>query len=504
MPYKKFTKKADSNIMSCEEDFYEAIYKRLGALKKELVGLQYKGVFFYGIVKIPIYNLFKNQYFFKGNKFPLIKDTVWFIRNILQSIFCPLIYKKKKKNTLWPAGAILSVFDHGNIAFIEMQADIFSKINKEACLALTTSKDISAKFREANINCIDIAVFEKSSSITLLHFHLLLKFIRKASIVKKHGIALTLACSYFLLKGFKLIEFYDTSFNEIPPKAVLTLNDVQSHEYVITLIAKKKKIPTFTLQHGLVDELHTPVASDRIFIWGENVKRELIKYRIDSSKIVVSGKPAFDKQIKKTLDERVALKQSFINKNPKAKGKRIVTYIAGNFGPVEEKKLLECVLSIADEKIFLLIKLKPTISEKQFYEFSRQIQNFCQHNRFCIYFKEDLYRLLAITDILVGFQTTVVVEAFVFSIVCIVLDIFDHINLKEILPHYDDCIIARNSTELNIIVSRLVKEKNALQDQKSYFKKIGDKYFFFPQGTDSSQLIYNYIVNYKRERNLLD
>ena len=85
------------------------------------------------------------------------------------------------------------------------------------------------------------------------------------------------------------------------PKAYISFcSSAFPEEGIMTLICKKNKIPTFTMQHGfLSNEGFSPfliqrenVISDHWLLWGEKTKK-ILKEFVDESKLVLAGNPKY-------------------------------------------------------------------------------------------------------------------------------------------------------------------------------------------------------------------
>lgn len=87
-------------------------------------------------------------------------------------------------------------------------------------------------------------------------------------------------------------------------KAVILSNDMTFFEKLLINVSKKIGIPSFIFLHGLpgryniIDENRT----DYLIVWGENIKKNYIKYGFDSNKIIVSGHPYYKVFNQKSLN----------------------------------------------------------------------------------------------------------------------------------------------------------------------------------------------------------
>lgn len=77
-------------------------------------------------------------------------------------------------------------------------------------------------------------------------------------------------------------------------------------EAILDFYFQKKKIPTYTLQHGLWFLFDSPpidviiyenLVANRLLCWGQYTKDEFVKYGIDESRLIVAGYPKKIKQL---------------------------------------------------------------------------------------------------------------------------------------------------------------------------------------------------------------
>lgn len=100
-----------------------------------------------------------------------------------------------------------------------------------------------------------------------------------------------------LLIQLRRTSFWDHYFNEIQenPLVVVTEFDRCAESTPLILAAKKHKIQTVTLIHGVLEDYSfTPFLSDNIFCWGADQKKQLIAMGINPQRIRVTGNPMFN------------------------------------------------------------------------------------------------------------------------------------------------------------------------------------------------------------------
>jgi len=100
-----------------------------------------------------------------------------------------------------------------------------------------------------------------------------------------------------LLIQLRRTSFWDHYFNatQTNPFAVVTEFDRCAESTPLILAAKKHKIQTVTLIHGVLEDYSfTPFLSDNIFCWGADQKKQLIAIGIDPKRISITGNPMFN------------------------------------------------------------------------------------------------------------------------------------------------------------------------------------------------------------------
>jgi hypothetical protein len=96
-----------------------------------------------------------------------------------------------------------------------------------------------------------------------------------------------------VLKGLR--EHFEVVSDPDKADAVLLWNDVNVTERAIIKYAKQKKIPTYAIQHGrkgsakYYPPFNEEIIADKLLVWGDFDKRELVEAGRDASRIRVVG-----------------------------------------------------------------------------------------------------------------------------------------------------------------------------------------------------------------------
>lgn len=268
--------------------------------------------------------------------------------------------------------------------------------------------------------------------------------------------------------------------NEI--SSVLTLCDANLHENVVARVANEKKIETTTLQHGVPNILWFPVISNNFFVWNEHTK-SICKERfgVHESKMRVLGNPIFQK-----------------NKVEEKKNKVFtITYIVSNWGEIENRKLFEVFLRATSHKdIKLIVKLRPNPPFRMLSLYESWIKSYKDHNIEIMY-KEDINNILAQTDLVVTFHSGVPVDAMSYKIPSILLDIFDYIDLKELMGHYEDCLVVKNEEDYIEMIRKILTDRDYYSTLVKGVENIKPKYFLNKSRDEVIEAVRSNLPGYK-------
>lgn len=391
-----------------------------------------------------------------------------------------LILNKLKRRQLSPINKkYIFVIDHNRRPFIKLFLDIIKKLPKGDICVFTTSRKIYSRLNKEKmfqVVYIDNFVFGDLSEI---------KYAAKVyNEINKIDLEVTFFDRFSRFVNLLKIACYENSYEVIlsgRTSTVVTLHDAQLHEQVIARVANKKNITTFTLQHGMINYLWFPLVSDYFFIWNDST-REICKsaYDIDTSKMIVTGNPF----IKPKIIERI--RNNIFT----------ITYIVTNWGEVENKILFETFLKIQNiNNIKIIIKLRPNAPRHLKGLYNSWIKN-CEHVNIELLSDVDINDVLAQTDLIVAFSSGVAVDAMPYHIPSILLDIFDHICLSDLVGHYHDCIVVKTPEDYINIVGQIVDNKDLYSCHLQRVISVKDRYYIDAAEDEIIQLISSKIIGF--------
>lgn len=474
-------------------DFYSNAEYSIEAMGRDLEGLTYKGTPVFYFLKIATYLQMKNRYV-NGtrNRFAFWRASLW---GIVRQLWSP-DYTTPQRFVSNMADFIVALdHDHPNLNILMLR--LVSALGEPRVFILTENRRIAAEVSGGFAGPCYTPSLERTMKVTLEHLQVLKAVYRATPFFRQEGWGFTLLCFIDLLVAMKLHDFFLTHLDPARCQAVLTLMDIHPSELALTAAARAKGIPTFTLQHGVAEIMHTPVHSDRIFVWGEATKQDLLRLGVPAEKIVISGRPLLDEAAANYRAQAPSLRASFRVRHPRGNSSGpVITYIAGNVGKMEEHALLSAFAASWSLEISPVVRLKPTIDKELEQCFQDWISELGGASEVYVSMNDDLYELLAVSDVVIGFQSSVVVEAMAFGGIPVLLDILPEYHLQVINPHYQDCLIVRNADELRQLIKRMTEDAEYFQQLQEVSATTATRYFGGKPGVPATRFIRDYIVNF--------
>ena len=230
------------------------------------------------------------------------------------------------------------------------------------------------------------------------------------------------------LKAYAAVTFIDAAERIVEiekPAAVIMHDEYGALQLAMISAARKKGIPTVSLQHGLISgeqiayvhershisgerpELLFPIP-DRMCVWGEGAHRHLIEVaNFPPSVPIITGDPKIDflEQALRSFDRR-----SIAAKLGISEGKKIIVFATENLPSAEKELLAKAVFTAAREipECFLVVKVHPNEEDDQFY---RQLAGAYSLASFSVLRHANLYELLYMADLVIVAFSTVGAEA---------------------------------------------------------------------------------------------
>lgn len=299
---------------------------------------------------------------------------------------------------MWMTTSIIKEFIHANLHFLKASIRI--------------RKDISFKNKFVFNN---IAFWNRIENSVKMHLFITLP---------------RLYFNYILVDAF---------FKKNRNAAVLLASDCTPYDRCILMAAKNNRIYSGVVQHGVLVEPsgHNKIIADNIFVWGEAAKKWYEKYGNDPERCIVTGNPKHDEIIK-------SISEGFSSKDFKEKlsipsGSRVITILT-NFvdgfcvsnSELENFEMIDSVLTAVGSKndFFVIVKLHPSETLKYYRAFQTKIRT--KYKNIMFIKNIDLMALLNISDIIVSWYSSTVVEAMLLKRPAI---IFDYTTKRSLVPY---------------------------------------------------------------------
>jgi hypothetical protein len=112
-----------------------------------------------------------------------------------------------------------------------------------------------------------------------------------AATIRKLKLELLMELTLLTVIRIGLNRFYYA----IKPSCVVSTSDLWPFEHVLFAEARSIGIPSFIIQHGVIaDPFWWPFVADKLLLWGDPFKNEILKIGAPANRLVVSGFPATD------------------------------------------------------------------------------------------------------------------------------------------------------------------------------------------------------------------
>lgn len=152
---------------------------------------------------------------------------------------------------------------------------------------------------------------------------------------------------------------FESIIQKTKPKHVFLGYDITQEGRLMDAICKKRHIPTYCIQHGLItkDEVHALHIADRFFVFGEIAQKNLVSSGMNKDKIFISGAPYMD-----SFESKGEINRSLRMKIPSNYDSFILICTSGAGHSTSLKHHLEMIRLFEEtisnfQEIFFVIKL---------------------------------------------------------------------------------------------------------------------------------------------------
>ncbi len=282
--------------------------------------------------------------------------------------------------------------------------------------------------------------------------------------VKKHLLLLNIFDSLFV---YNCAERFLDAHKDITH--ILLNTDVHKISKAIVLLAGKRNIKTYVIQHGstVLEYGYLPVISDYMLTWGKLSNNWFIGRGTDEAKLITTGTPKMD-HITNFEIQYSSLK----------KADNILLIL----NPIGEKSIREFLRIVKEAKLNinynLTIKLHPGSIDNR-----NIVEEYFDKSKTRIYKNENTHQLIYDSDVVITTTSTVGNEAIAFnkSLVQIKLS---NINISMDYETYDCSHVIQNAKELESLIGNIDK----LESKKASYKQFISDYFYLLDGKSAHRI----------------
>lgn len=463
-------------------------------IREDLLGINILGSEFFYLIKNPLNGVVKyknDQRTSYGMYLFFIKELIRLFKFLILRFFGRLFPKEPQALT----GNFIFTIDLPRAKDINFQERILANFDINKIDILTDSHLVGKRLNNNNarklyksysmINCVGLSCRD---------YFLWLRVISK---VRRIGLLSLPYIAMPILESILYIRLYESILNPLKTKALITYSDNQMHEYAITLVASKKGISTYTNQHGLIGYVFEPVISSKIFVWGDVFRQQLCEMGVADSKIVTVGRVGQPNTISHQNNVTCKKSKSLFDVYKFDPDRLTVAYFATDYGPDENFELFKVVCSILSLPINLIIRPRPWANKKTFNQYSSWLHKNSSEVRANVVISNngDSNEVFEQIDVIVTCHSGAVLDAMPYSVVGIILDLFDHMHLRENLPYYQDAIISHDANSFYSTIQNFILDRNNLFRLKVETFNNSKKYFEITPGYTPEKKIADFILN---------
>jgi hypothetical protein len=383
----------------------------------------------------------------------------------------------------------------------DMARDLLQKFGPQEVVVLSSNSQVAERFRGRFSSCVDV-----HEVLTRFDWRLVPGSLRLyARLVRRLPRRPPALLAFLLPRVLALVQavrFYERLFESARPPAVVTLCDSHWHEFVITECARRRGLPTCTNLHGdpavLIDLI--PIASDRVFVWGDRSREHLIENGVPAEQVLVSGNPKFDRVFASFLPRRAEIRATLLARLGMPPEGPVVTFLSSGLLSTAELTeevaftLFRAFASALGGRGTALVKLHPHDDPPELY---RSWMDRLGMGSAALLREENLFEVLAATDIAVTFHSTTGLEAIGFGIPTLLLNIIPRIDVKEYITYASEAIECRSEEELRTMLGDLVTRPDRLRSEIERTLAGRRKYFANSPEFNCSQFIHESILGHR-------
>lgn len=282
-----------------------------------------------------------------------------------------------------------------------------------------------------------------------------------------------------ILKAQKIINMSD-------PDIIVGPDDCDYRSRPFFILAKKKKIPTLLIQQGLlsyktVDFLF--LSTDKVAAIGKSSERHFIRFKIPQNRIIITGRPEFDRLIH--TKRKVRIKS--INRSKEIKRNVLFTsqpFVTGAFKNEESRrKIIQYVYSLSSKEYPIMIKPHPGESLSFHYQ---MVSNYPD----AVLINKDVNTndLISVCDIFITCSSTTALQAMVADKPVIIIN-YEGCSEHSPFSHTKAAICIKSLNKLSDTIKALDEKGNRLKKiMKIEREKFVFEHTYKPDGKASERV----------------
>ena len=388
-------------------------------------------------------------------------------------------------------GTYLFTLCEGRNNFLGIVKPVTSLFDNNNCTVLGYNEGAKKNFNcnyipWSQIPGIDISAWRKEVAIVIPSWKKVIDgWIKKNSIQPSVRIKIinTLIIQSLYLESFiKLLR-------EIKPAKVVTETDRLWFSAPLITAANHLGIPTISLLHGVINNRngYIPLIANKIIVWGERQKSQLVEYGLEDDRILIGGAPHLHRE-----RVRVSSKQDTIQRL-KLTDKPVVILGSAFIDMSEAKRVMRifCEGLNACQDIQAIVKLHHSESKEIYQEEIAEFQNII----FCDGTELNFDDAMSLADIICVYNSAFGTDALIYGHPVIVLDIMSPSpgNAKELMEQAH-CLSAKTSGELYNVVQQYFTDNTFKLNIQNHIEEYVAKYCK-SFGADATHLTYNLITS---------
>lgn len=277
-------------------------------------------------------------------------------------------------------------------------------------------------------------------------------------------------------------------FKKITVKAVIAVNDPITLGRTAAFAAERLSVPSIDIQHGSFMSIPARAVADKWCVWSDADKQLLVTMGIPHNKLEVTGNPAFDTLITPKFDaDSIKLKFGLSSRY-----KTIVTWAptaAWLFYYSEEnynEKIFAVLQDVARRHRDIMFIFKPHPSER-INRFTR-IQDKSLSNILIANPQQSAYEIMYISDIVMSWNSSVIIEAVILDKPIIGLNFFEQAETLRCVSE-GVAIEVSQMKELEEAINAIILNKNNMADSmKNARRGYIEKFLYKADGRSSSRI----------------